>query len=78
LNYTRDTCLHNRDSHHCVTGLLRTVATGMHASRDPCTSCTSSLYSALRASVATRHCSRLLPAIWSNPRLKLGKLQLYH
>jgi hypothetical protein len=38
LNYTRDTCLHNRDSHHCVTGLLRTVATGIHASRDTCTS----------------------------------------
>jgi hypothetical protein len=37
-----------------------------------------SLYSALRASVATLRCSGLLPAIWSNPRLKLGKLQFYH
>ena len=24
LNYTRDMCLNYRDSHHCVTGLLRT------------------------------------------------------
>ena len=38
LNYTRDTCLTHRDSHHCVTGLRRTVATGIHASRDTCTS----------------------------------------
>ena len=37
-----------------------------------------SLYSALRASVALRRCSNLLPADWSNPRLKLGKLQFYH
>jgi len=37
-----------------------------------------SLYSALRASVAPRRCSSLLPANWSNPRLKLGKLQFYH
>ena len=36
------------------------------------------LYSALRASVALRRCSKLLPADWSNPRLKLGKLQFYH
>jgi len=36
-----------------------------------------SLYSALRASVALRRCSNLLPEDWSNPRLKLGKLQFY-
>ena len=38
LNYTRDIRLNYRDSHHYVTGLLRTVATGIHASRDTCTS----------------------------------------
>ena len=61
LNYTRDIRLNYRDSHQCVTGVLRT-----------------SLYSALRASSALRRCSNLLPADWSNPRLKLGKLQFYH
>ena len=34
LNYTRGMRLNNRDSHHCVTGLLRTVTPGIHASRD--------------------------------------------
>ena len=38
LNYTRDMCLIYRDSHHYVTGLLRTVVTGIHAFRDTCTS----------------------------------------
>ncbi len=37
-----------------------------------------SLYSALRASVTALRCSSLLQANWSNPRLKLGKLQFYH
>ena len=38
LNYTRDIRLNYRDSHHCVTGLLRTVTPGIHASRDNYTS----------------------------------------
>jgi hypothetical protein len=38
LNYTRDMRLTYRDPHHYVTGLLRTVTPGIHASRDTCTS----------------------------------------
>ena len=36
-----------------------------------------SLYSA-PAGPASLRCSNSLPANWSNPRLKLGKLQFYH